>query len=547
MSDIVTVISSMHARGIRLWSDSGKIHYRAAAGHISKEDIDVLRERKAEILGVLEQSFEPCAIKHSVGPRRAGSEPVPLTFSQQASWKWLKTIGMKYNTRYCANAMRLAGELNIDCLKMAFAELIVRHEVLRMRIVPAENDAVTQQIIEGRQCELELFSLDESFASDREAEARRLVEELVNQQCDVTVDPLFAARLIRIEDNDHVLVVALDHIIADALSVGIALRDVWILYLQGLRGLTLSLSKVPLQFADCAVWEQKTDAAWMAEHGPYWKERLAGATRTRVAVGGKRMPSGPFKMLEAPVRFTSELTERLRQWAQREHTTLVMAVLTAYVALVARWTETSDITLAFLSAGRNRPELDNTIGFFAFVLYLRIEVLPDDSLVDLLHRVTREYYTALKHQDFGRNWLSWPDAEYTKTTAFNWHRRMLTGSQPIADVCGPARATKGEAIQLKSFPFKKAMLDREWDNGWNNNIAGLDSEPIAMLSESLEGVSGWLWYQEGSIPSHSMESFTRGFQLIAEIGCNNPKIRVADLPCDKSVRPTSPPVRIGHG
>jgi hypothetical protein len=546
MSDIVTVLSSMHAKGIRVWSEGGKIYYRAAAGDIAEEDIDILRERKAEILGFLDKSLEAGAMTPPAEPP-PGSKLVPLTYSQQMSWKWLKKIGMKYNTRYCANAMRLAGELNLDCLKAAFAELVRRHEVLRMQIVPAENGAMAQKIIEDRRCELEIVSIDKSLVSDVETEARRLIEELVNQHCNVTVDPLFAARLVKVDDNDHVLVVALDHIIADALSVGIALRDIWIMYLQGLRGLTLSLPKVPMQFADYAIWEQKTNEAWTTEHGTYWKKRLTGASRTRVVTGGKCTSRGPFKMLEAPVRFSKELTERLREWGQGERTTLVMTVLTAYVALVARWTETSDVTLAFASAGRNRSELNHTIGFFAFFLYLRIEMSPDDSFVSLLHRVTREYYTALKHQDFGRSWLSWPDAEYTKTIAFNWHGRMRTGDRPMTDVFGPGRATKSEAIRLRSFPFKKAMLDREWDNEQNNDIPTLDDEPCAMLSESLDGVSGGIFYREESIPTHTMESFTRSFQLIAEMGCRNPQIRVADLPCDKSVTPTSPTVRIGHG
>src|SRR6202035_5000859 len=105
MNDIVTVISAMHAKGIRVWTEGGKIHYRSAAGQIAREDIDTLRERKPEILQFLERAVEAGAINPTVVPRRP-SEPVPLTFSQQASWRGLRRFGMKYNTRFCTNAMR---------------------------------------------------------------------------------------------------------------------------------------------------------------------------------------------------------------------------------------------------------------------------------------------------------------------------------------------------------------------------------------------------------------------------------------------------------
>ena len=86
---------------------------------------------------------------------------MPLTFSQQAFWRALQRFGMKHNTRFCANVMRLSGPLNVDCLKLAFAELVMQHEVLRVRILAGET-AATQVIMDGEKLELEVQSKSHS-------------------------------------------------------------------------------------------------------------------------------------------------------------------------------------------------------------------------------------------------------------------------------------------------------------------------------------------------------------------------------------------------
>jgi hypothetical protein len=528
MSDILTLIGSMHAIGITRWSAGGRVCYRSAAGKIAAEDLQTLRTRKAEILDFLPSSPATGATEPRIVPRLP-AEPIPLTFPQQSRWKALRQFGKKPNTRVCANASRLSGALNIDCLQAACAGLVKQHEILRARIVPGEN-GITQVIADDRNLALEIVRVDATGAMDRQSAAQRLVEEIVNQPCDITADPLFVARLVRIDKADHVLVVALDHIIADAVSVGIVLRDVWTLYLQATRGIPLSSPKIPLQFSDYAVWEQKTNAAWLLEHGGYWRERLAGAVRTRIFPGGTPARGLRLKTGKASVRLSKELTEGLHSLGQREHTTLVMTVLAAYVALLSRWTETTDITLVFSSAGRHRPELNDTIGFFACCLYFRLQVLSGDSFRDLLRRVTREYYTALQHQDFGRNGLAWPEAEYTRTVGFNWHGRMRTDVHAAQDICGSATPMQGDAIRLSPFPFEKAVLDVERDDDWNNYVDNMECEPWVNFTESIHGISGWISYRVDAIPAHTMEKFTRGFRLIAQAGWQDPQMRVADLP-----------------
>jgi Condensation domain/TubC N-terminal docking domain len=531
MNDTAALIAAMHTKGVSIWSENGTIRYRCRLGTLASEEIEMLRNHKAEILRLLDSSLAAGPAQSQILPRPI-QEPIPLTFRQQWSWRQLQRLGMKYNARYCANATRLSGALDIECLKLSFAELVKRHEILRVRIVAAEDGSLTQAIAENRRLELDIRNLDQHPASDREAEAQRLIEEIVNQQCNVATDPLFLARLVRIDERDHVLAVALDHIIADALSVGIVLRDVWLMYLQATRGLSPSLPKVQLQYTDFAAWEQRTNAAWVAEHGQYWKERLAGAVQTHICSRKPHEPGARIQYAKTSVRLSKELTEELRKFGKEQRTTLVMTVLTAYVALLFRWTDATDLTLAFMCAGRDRPEFNNTVGFFSFVLYLRFDVHPNDNFKSLVRKVTKEYYTALKHQDCGRSGLTYPEPEYARTTAFNWQSRILVPAHALSGMSADNHTANGGAISVRSFPFKRKITDIAWDDDWNNYRDSMDTEPGIVLQESTEGISGEICYRVSAVAPKIMEDFARSLRLIAEAGCRDPLVSVTDLPCE---------------
>jgi hypothetical protein len=514
----------MRSKGVKLWVENGKVHYQAPAGDIGPGDLKILRERKAEIVGFFQESFVADSCDAPLVPRDP-AERVPLTFAQMGSWNRLRRFGMHLNVRYCANAMRILGKLNVEHLVRAFDEVVQRHEILRMRIVCTEGEP-SQEINADGKVSLEIVEVRGTSPTDREAELRRLVEELADQRCDVTIGPLFAGRLIRNNAHDHVLVVTIDHIIVDATSVGIVLRDALTMYLQCIRGLAPELPRLPIQFPDYAVWEQRANAAWQSKHAEYWAERLAGDPRTRIPAGTGSADRVRMRTVEVSVEIDRASTEALRKIGRGEHTTLVITVLAAYIACLSRWSQTRDVMVGLVLAGRDRRELKNAVGFFAFRTFLRVEVRETDRFLDLLRRTTREHYRLCNHQDFGRFALEWPTAEYTKTTGFNWHSRVRA-ELPVAQPGALRGAAQG--IQLKPFPFKKSIMDIEWDA----RLAVLDGEPEMELWESADGISAKIWYREDKADAGSMADFGRSFHLTLEAILDDPYCLVARIPCHR--------------
>src|SRR5262249_6979317 len=154
----------------------------------------------------------------------------------------------------------------------------------------------------------------------------------------------------------------------------------------------------PIQLADYAVWQQDNRDAFLAAHGDHWHKRLAGAQRVRLfgeeKTTGRGFAAAPFKI------GTTAITA-LRELSRRHQSTLAMSVLATWVTLVSRWCDTRDVVVPFLAMGRPGPEVENTNGCFAAPLYLRIQLQPDDSFLEVLRRVTEEYASASEHDDLG--------------------------------------------------------------------------------------------------------------------------------------------------
>jgi len=335
---------------------------------------------------------------------------VPLTAFQLKFLKWTQR-------RLSVAQLRLLGSLNITYLQKCLDAVVQRHEPLRTRIV--QSDGVPCQHVDPTgECHLNVTDLSMISSAEIEREAKRLAEEFFMKENDVSAGPLFDAIVLRLADFDHVLLVAVDHIVSDGISCAILMREIQALYNQISQRLPFSLPKLNVQFADYAVWQQQTYNDWLEKHEAYWRERLARAPQIRlqrddVVVNTHRAAA----TLHFP--FGKVMTNTLRDLAKRERTLLPLVFLTAYVATMARWCNQHDLVLKFISHGRHSgPEFGGMVGLLATVLHLRTEISKGDCFLDLLKRVTLEFFSANQHRDFDR--VSTLIPECTTDLYFNW-------------------------------------------------------------------------------------------------------------------------------
>ena len=461
-----------------------------------------MAERIAQLHGDPVQPLES-----RVGLRRP-SDRIPLTFTQQLWWDFLE-LGSRASVRGVGRAMHLSGQLNIELLRNSFVQLLCRHEALRTRIAVVDG-APVQHIDEFCECSLEVIDLTGAPGQDPALAARHSAEKVLREPFHLSEGPVWAMRLLKVGDDEHVLVIAIDHIVSDIVSMDILWRELFTLYAQSVQGRPQSLPAVPAQFCDYAVWLHHTQHSWMHRHGAYWTERLAGARRVQLA-GEPIASTAGFQWVRQPVRCVRSHSERPRAWSLQERNTPVMCALTAYVALISRWCDTRDVVVAFLTTGRLYPELENTVGYFAAPLFLRLALFEDDSFLDLLGRVTREYGAASEHADSGRVAAQIPRPEFLWNPRFNW---IITDT-----------AVTESGLKLRALEIRPPDVD------WGGEVE-------MRLSQTTEGIAGTLSYRADRLSTDALEHFGRLYPLFLQKLFDEPGARIDTVPFERMRAPS---------
>jgi hypothetical protein len=497
-------------KGAEIWLENGVLRYKAPKGVLTQEELKNLRRRKDLIVAFLERlALEDVANAGSAS--RATSKRAPLTFSQLAHWN-LHRLAHRRTSRYVACATRLQGPLDVAKLRNSLTAVIGRHDALRTRILVIDGVPV-QEVSADCQFEIPIDDLAEVSPELRENEVKRLFEKEMFEPIDVAGSSLFASRLLRLGEDEHVLIVAMEHIISDGFSLGVLLRDLFATYLQLTKGSAVTTAPGPVQFPDYAIQQRAEEASWLVRHGGYWQERFLKCPRLRFPVNEPMLSRGRSAL--GVVRFLIErdLKDSLRQWSQVRRATLVMTAFAAYVVLVLRWCKASEGVIAFQSDGRFESDLLGTIGYLAFRLYLRIDLHDDDTFVTLLNRITEEYVRAHEHADFSY-WESQPaKPDFTRNTCFNWRRQELRDEKLVTEVAQ-------SAIRCSRIHFEGRVVE-----GFE-----LDAEPLIGLLETENEVRGSVQFPLDQFPINAMERFARNYLMLLKAMLENPQARVKQIP-----------------
>ncbi|HEX6913190.1 MAG TPA: condensation domain-containing protein, partial [Longimicrobium sp.] len=329
---------------------------------------------------------------------RPRAETAPLSFAQERLW-FLDRL-QPGSTGYNVTARLRLGAVDARAMERTLAEIVRRHEVLRTTF--REVDGVPVQRVgpaEGFVLPLEdLSGLD---GAGREAEVRRRFAGESARGFDLTAGPLFRATLLRLGADEHVLLLAMHHVVTDGWSMGILSRELRALYDSYASGGESPLAPLPLQYADFAAWQREQGRGPAAERGlAYWTERLAGAPGLLELPADRPRPAAPsYRGGAVPVHVPAPAAERLRALGRAEGATPFMVLLAAFQLLLARWSGTDDVVVGSPVAGRTRAELQELIGLFVNTLVLRTDLSGDPSFRALLGRVRETVLGAYEHQD----------------------------------------------------------------------------------------------------------------------------------------------------
>ena len=326
-------------------------------------------------------------------------EMVPVSFAQQRLWfiDQLTPGNPAYNMPL---ALRLSGKLNVAALERSLQEIEKRHETVRT-IFRAVDGKPFQVILPPERPSLPLADLRAVPAEFQREECARLAEAEARTTFDLSTGPMMRALLMQTGDDDFLLCVTMHHILCDAWSMGVLLREMTTLYQGFDAGEPAALPDLPVQYADFSLWQHAYLAGEVFDQQlNYWRKNLAGAPPVLELPLDKPRPLVQrFAGAHCPLRLDTDLTASLKALSAERHVTLFMTVLAGFQLLLARLSGQEDIVVGSPVANRNHREIEGLIGFFANTLVFRTQLRDNPTFEQLLGRVRETALAAYAHQD----------------------------------------------------------------------------------------------------------------------------------------------------
>jgi amino acid adenylation domain-containing protein/non-ribosomal peptide synthase protein (TIGR01720 family) len=443
--------------------------------------------------------------------RTSRHSALPLSFAQQRLW-FLDQLEAGTATAYnVPAALRLTGLLNIDALSRSLTEIVRRHEVLRTTFSVIDEQPVQVIAEPSSSSLLRVVELSELTEDEREREVRRLTSEEAQTPFDLEAGPLLRAKLLRLSDSEHVALFTMHHIVCDAWSLGILVREVASLYEAFSHDQASPLPELAVQYADFAAWQQEWLSGEVLESElAYWKTKLGGdlpslelpADRPRPPIPTRRGRTQDFVVPET-------VSAGLKHLSREEGMTLYMTLLAAFNILLHRYTNQADIIVGTPVANRSHEELEPLIGFFANNLVLRTDLSGDPTFHELLLRVREVALGAYAHEDL----------PFEKLVAELQPARDMSRA-PLFNVVFTLQNAPQETLELSGL-----RIIRE---GTGNHETKFDL--VFNLLEVGGQIEGSVEYNTDLFDDGTISRLLDHFQVLLQGVVHDPGLRLSELP-----------------
>jgi amino acid adenylation domain-containing protein/thioester reductase-like protein len=325
------------------------------------------------------------------------SNESPLSYGQQALW-FLHQLLPEEISFNVAGAIRIRGELDVQALERAFRQLVARHESLRstFHVVDGEPLQRVHETMEG------IFRVEGALQMNEPDLRARLVYE-AHRPFDLESGPALRALLFERENKpEHILLLAMDHIVTDFWSMTVLSRELLAFYEANKAGKALSMPPPPARYADYVHWQNEMlESPQGRKLWDYWQGELSGELPAlNLPTDRSRTPLQTYRGDSVHLSMERELAANLKALAQEQGSTLFMTLLAAFQTLLFRYSNQEQFIVGSVTAGRNHPELSGLVGYFINPIPLRSDFSGNPSFQELLQRVRKTTLGAYEHQDY---------------------------------------------------------------------------------------------------------------------------------------------------
>ncbi|HJP95209.1 MAG TPA: amino acid adenylation domain-containing protein [Pyrinomonadaceae bacterium] len=471
----------------------------------SEEEASVKLDQPLEELSREETASEPiAATKSTVRTTRTA----PLSFAQQRLWflDQYEPDNILYNV---PEAIRLNGALNVTALERSLNKILNRHEALRTTFAVV-NDRPVQVINAARDFRLPVIELRETSPEKKEATAARFAAEEALKPFNLAEGPLLRVKLLRLAEDDHVLLITMHHIISDGWSIKVLIGELSELYEAYANGREAALPDLPIQYADFALWQRNwLQGERLEEQLSYWREQLADAPPLlELSTDRPRPTFKTFHGADVFLSFSKSLSEDITRLSRREGATLFMTLFAAFVTLLYRYSGQRDILVGTAIANRNRAETESLIGFFINTLILRTRFSEQMTFRELLAQVLETALEAYAHQDL----------PFEKLVEELQPERTLSHT-PLFQVLFHLQNALTEGLNLSGLSLSQLKGESQ--------TAKFDL--MLSLSESKEGLFGRFNYNTDLFDATTIRRMAKHFERLLEAAVSNPDEQISRL------------------
>ncbi len=325
----------------------------------------------------------------------------PLSYNQQGLWV-LNQLMPGESVYHSPTAARLRGQLNVPALQKALQAIFARHDGLRTVFRTIDGEPV--QLVQDITLDVPVIDLSTADEAEREAEALKILRHEARRPFDLSVGPLMRAVIVRMREDEHILLATLHHIITDGWSFGIIHRELSSFYAAFAAGGPSPFAELPIQYSDYAMWQREWfEGEVYASQLVYWKKQFATMPPALELPADNPRPNvqayRAFRGDQQTITLSPDLTRRIRKLCQQENITLFMVLMAAYQILLHRYTGEEDIVVGTPIAGRPVPEIEDLIGLFINTLAIRAQVSSGATVREFLNHVKQVALGAYSNQD----------------------------------------------------------------------------------------------------------------------------------------------------
>ncbi|MEM7483491.1 MAG: condensation domain-containing protein, partial [Acidobacteriota bacterium] len=460
------------------------------------------------------------------GERTAAGEPIrpiardqtlPLSFAQERMW-FLDQFSAGGNSYASLAPLRFRGPLHASALRRAFDHLVARHEVLRTTFASSGSEA--HQVISAC-CDhpLPLIDLTRLGAEPtRRRELARHIGAAHRQPYDLVRGPLFRTQLLRLAEDDHVVLLGNHHAVFDGWSMDILVRELGELYNAAVGGRPAALPPLPIQYADFAAWQrQRLHGEALEEQLSFWRQTLGETTEAGLLpVDRPRDANSTSRAAHRTFTLSAATSQALRELSRQRGTTLFMTLLAALQALLQRHTGAAKVVVGTPIANRHHEAIEGLIGFFVNTLAIPADFHDRPSFATLLERAREAALGAYAHQDLPFEKL---------VEELRPERRNST--QSLFQVLFTFQNVPQEPVDLDDLQLEPLTADDGPNEGGGSHPAIFELSLV--MAETAESLAGDFEYDAALFEPATMEGFVGRFERLLDAVAADPEQPLADI------------------